>query len=332
MDKNKIVISSRVRFARNLKDINFPSRLSLEDRKKVVDNVTSSILESNSYISKEFNLVNLNTLKDYEKASLVEKHLISKELINSQEGAALINSSETISIMINEEDHIRLQVIEKGLNIEKCFDIANKIDDLMEEKLTYAFDPKFGYLTSCITNIGCAARVSVMMHLPALTKSNKIPTLSKELSRLSMTIRGIYGEGSEGLSNMYQVSNQGSLGTFEENIIKNISEVVKSIIKSEIKERESLLYKDKEELEDIIYRSFGILKYTKKISTKYALNLLSNVRLGVEMGMIDNISFEKIQEITENIQSGNIQRIFSKNMTPRERDIERAKMLNKLLV
>lgn len=330
MDKKSIVISSRIRLARNIKDELFPSLLDEVSSKRIIDMVKDSILESNSYISKDFKFINLDKMKSYEKESLVEKHLISKELLESSSPCALINNDETVSIMINEEDHIRLQVINEGFSIDKCFDIANKLDDLIEEKITYEFDSKLGYITSCVTNLGCAMRASVMLHLPYLTKAKKITTLSKVLSKHGMTLRGLYGEGSGGFGNIYQVSNEVSLGISEKNIIDNLKIVVEKIIDSELVERNTFKNKGKEEFEDYIFRSLGILRYVKVITSIEALNLLSNVRCGVEMGIIDSIKLNKIQYASEIVQSGNIQRILSKKISSRERDIERAKMLNRI--
>lgn len=330
MSDKSIVISSRIRLARNLENTPFPSMLDEKKANEVKSIISSSILESNSYISKDFNLIDIDKMKEYEKLSLVEKHLISKEMLEGKGSSVLLNNDETVSIMINEEDHIRLQVINRGFDIEKSFDIANKLDDLMEEKLNYAFDSKIGYLTSCLTNIGCGLRASVMMHLPILNKTNKIARLSHNLSKYGMTIRGLYGEGTQGVGNMFQVSNQVSLGLSEEEILNGINIVVGEIIKSELEERENLIKKGKEEFEDVVFRSLGTLKYGKIISSLEAFNLLSNVRCGKEMGIINTIDVSEIQDITETVQSGNIQRILSKNMTSRERDIERAKMLNKV--
>lgn len=330
MEENSIIISNRIRLARNLNKISFPNMLNDISAKDVLSKVTSSIIDSNSYISKEFEVLDLNNMKSYERLSLVEKHLISKEILNEDKGAVLINKDENISIMINEEDHIRLQVINKGFDIKKSYDIASKIDDLMEENLDYAFDQNLGYLTSCITNLGCGLRASIMMHLPGLSKNNKIQDLANVISSYGITIRGFYGEGTEGLGNIYQVSNKSSLGISEEEIIDNLIKVVEKIIETEIKERNSLKNKDIIAFEDVIFKSLGILKYGKLISSLEALKLISNVRCGIEMGIIKNITLNSIEKSMESIQSGNIQRILSKQLNSRERDIERAKILNNI--
>lgn len=325
-----IVVSSRVRLARNLKDYCFPTKLTKEESTKVKEKISSSILSSNSYISKDFRLLDTNKMKEYEKLSLVEKHLISKEGLDSEKFCALVNSEEDISIMVNEEDHIRLQVINKGLELKKSYDLANKIDDLMEENLDYAFDKKLGYLTSCLSNLGCGMRASVMMHLPILDKTNSIKSISNKLYNMGITIRGFYGEGSEGIGNMFQVSNRFSLGISEEDILEMLNKAINYIFEEELKARENISEMDKQKMKDKVFRSFGILRYGKMISSLEAFELLSNIRYGEETKILQTIGLEKIQDTLEIIQSGNMQRINSKNMTSIERDLERAKMLNKI--
>lgn len=330
MIDDSIIISNRIRLARNIEKYPFPSLLDKEKSVAIKNMVTDSILNSNSYIAKEFELLDLKKMKNYERLALVEKHLISKEGLELENFCVLVNKNENISIMVNEEDHIRLQVINKGSDIKKSYDLANKIDDLMAESLNYAFNSKLGYLTSCLTNIGCGIRASFMLHLPILNRKDMIKVLADSLSKEGITIRGIYGEGSEGVGNIFQISNSLLLGFSEEEIIETLLSKVSYIIDNELKERERLLANNKEEFQDLMLRSLGILKYGKIISSLEAFNLLSNVRCGKEMGIIDTIDIEEIQKTLENIQTGNIQRILSRNLTPRERDIERAKMLNKI--
>lgn len=325
---DSIIISNRIRLARNIDKYLFPSLLNKEKSKEIKELIIDSILNSNSYISKEFRLLDIKKMRYYEKLSLVEKHLISKEGLELENFCTLINKDENISIMVNEEDHIRLQVINKGSDIKSSYDLANKIDDLMGEKLNYAFDYNLGYLTSCLTNIGCGLRASFMLHLPILNKNKMIDNLAKNLVSKDITIRGIYGEGTEGIGNIFQISNSLMLGFSEEEIIKRLIDVVEYIVKKELEEREKILSTNKEEFEDLILRSLGVLKYGKIISSLETFDLLSNVRCGKEMGIINTIDTDEIQKTLEKVQTGNIQRIVSKEMTSRERDIERAKMLN----
>ena len=220
------VISTRVRLARNLKDYPFPCRLSEQGRKKVIEKVTSAIRDSNSSIASDFNLIKLDDLTEAQGVSLVERHLVSPEFISETEGRALLLSKdESMSIMINEEDHIRLQVITDGLSLEQAYDTADKLDTLLDENLEFAFDDKLGYLTQCPTNLGTGMRASVMLHLPALEKSRTIGRIAGNLSKLGLTIRGAYGEGSEPSGSLYQLSNQVTLGISEKAAIENLENI-----------------------------------------------------------------------------------------------------------
>lgn len=333
VDKNNMILTSRVRLARNLANIPYPHMLNPEQTEEVINEVTSSITESNSAIAGEFKLIRLKDMDPLNRLSMFEKHIISSDLVNNYErGAVVLNKEKNVSVMINEEDHIRLQVIYPGFEIKEAYDYANKLDDLMEEKLSYAYDGKLGYLTSCPTNVGTGIRASVMMHLPALTITKNINNIVNTVTQVGMTIRGIYGEGSNVMGNMYQVSNQVTLGLSEEEIINNLTAVTKKIIDQEEKARELLYEKQRDELEDDIYRSLGILKYARVISTSEALNLLSRVRMGIEMGIIKDIEMNKINNLLVNIQPATLQLISGIDAGAGQRDKSRAKILrNELL-
>lgn len=285
-----IVLTSRIRLARNIDGVPFPQKLNQDEANKVIKDVADSVLNSNSAIAHEFRLIKLRELKPLERLSMVEKHLISMDIVNEyQRGAVLLNREENVSIMINEEDHIRLQVIYPGFKVKDAYDYANKLDDLIEEKVQYAYDAKLGYLTSCPTNVGTGIRASVMLHLPALTLTKNINNVFNTVVQVGMTMRGIYGEGSNAMGNIYQISNQVTLGLTEDEIINNLIAVTKKIIDQEIKTREMLFEKQAAEIEDDIYRSLGLLKYSRMLSTQECLNLMSKVRLGIEMGIIKDI-------------------------------------------
>ncbi len=297
-----IAVSTRVRIARNLKNTIFPHKASSDVLEKVCAEVCTAILDSNSYISKEFNYISIENIKEDEKETLIEKHLISPNLALKKNGAgALINKDEKISIMINEEDHIRIQCILPGLSLENAYDMANKIDDLLEEKIEYAFDDRYGYLTSCPTNLGTGIRMSVMLHLPALTLTHNINGILKTVSRYGLTIRGIYGEGTESIGDLFQISNQNSLGMTENEILLNVKAVTKGVIKRERALRNMLFEKDNCAIKDKIMRSYGILTYAQTIDLKEAMQLLSIIRLGVDMGIITTITIDQINEIIKNI-------------------------------
>ncbi|MDP4178762.1 MAG: protein arginine kinase [Bacillota bacterium] len=330
-DESNLVLSSRIRLARNIDKVPFPIRIDEEKGKELIKDV-----ENVFYISPEIKedyitnyLWNLDEVTDN---SFLEKHLISPRLINNyKKSAFILNKDQTVSIMLNEEDHIRLQCITAGLNLEEAFKDANKLDDIIEDKLNYAFDENLGYLTACPTNLGTGLRASVMIHLPVLSMSKEITQLYNAVTQIGMTIRGLYGEGSNADGNVYQISNQISLGVTEEEIINNINAVVNQIINQENIAREHLLKNRKYELEDKIFRSLGILKSAVLMNSKECLSLLSNVRMGIEMGIINDISSQTINELFVSLQPATLQLLVNKKLNDKERDLERAKLIREKL-
>ncbi len=326
---NGIIISSRVRLARNLKKYNFYNKLSNEDAEKMIQDVKSSLLDSRTVFASQFEYVPLNTINENQKFSLVEKHVISPELMrNNKPCGVLVKDDETISIMLNEEDHIRIQAILPGNDIDQAFDLADKIDNLIEESVEFAFNEKYGYLTSCPTNVGTGLRASYMMHLPQLEKTGQIKNLVQAISKFGITVRGIYGEGSDAMGSIYQVSNQVTLGQSEHDIIDNLKKVAATIVQRE-DELEKKAYKSaKEDIEDKVWRSYGILKTARKISGKEAMQLISNITEGKNMGITDIPEF-RIQpvELMINIQPASIQVSHNTDMTPTERDKYRAEYI-----
>ncbi|WP_027633508.1 protein arginine kinase [Clostridium hydrogeniformans] len=330
-NSNSIVLSSRIRIARNLSGIPFPHKLNKDEGIKVLDTVNRAIYEREEF-KNNFNTINLWEISNIEKERYLERHLISKHLINFQDRSAfIISDDETVSIMINEEDHIRLQCITSGLNIKEAYEKANELDNILENNLEYDFDEKLGYITACPTNLGTGLRASVMIHLPALTLNNEINGALKALTQVGMTIRGLYGEGSKGEGNIYQISNQITLGVTEEEIVRNLEGVVSQLVNQEIRARAMIEKQYKYELEDKIYRSLGLLKNSRILSSKEALDLLSNVRLGLEMGIIDNIDMSFINNMLIDIGSASLQMIVDKELSGKERDIERAKLIREKL-
>ncbi len=326
-ENDDVVISSRIRLARNLKDIPFPNRLSENDAKDIVKKVEDAFY-SVPYMEEQYKTVYLWQSDDISNMAHLEKHLISKKLIsNKNEAAFILGKDETVSIMLNEEDHIRLQSITGGLNLKEAYEYTNKLDDLLEEKLDYAFDEKLGYLTSCPTNLGTGLRASVMIHLPALTINKEIAGLLKGLTQVGMTIRGLFGEGSQGDGNIYQISNQVTLGLSEEEILTNLTGVINQIINQERLTRDNILNKKKYELEDKIFRSAGILKSAIILTSREALNLLSNVRLGVEMGIIKDVDKTILNKLLVDIQPATIQKNSKEMLTDKQRDLKRAELV-----
>lgn len=324
------VISTRVRLARNLKDYPFPCRLSEQGRKKVIEKVTSAIRDSNSSIASDFNLIKLDDLTEAQGVSLVERHLVSPEFISETEGRALLLSKdESMSIMINEEDHIRLQVITDGLSLEQAYDTADKLDTLLDENLEFAFDDKLGYLTQCPTNLGTGMRASVMLHLPALEKSHTIGRIAGNLSKLGLTIRGAYGEGSEPSGSLYQLSNQVTLGISEKAAIENLENITKQLVSQERQARERLAKSI--DIQDSVSRSLGLLKSAMVMTHDEALKLLSNVRFGILSGQIKDVTADVVDSLMEKIEPATLMVNSGKNLSAQERDIERAKILREAL-
>lgn len=332
-DKSNIILTSRIRLARNLANMPYPQMLNSEQAGEVIDKVASSITGSNSAISGDFQVIRLKDMDELRRVSLFERHIVSGDLVNNYSRAGLVISrQQDVSVMINEEDHIRLQVIYPGFKIKAAYEYANRLDDLMEENLTYAYDDKLGYLTSCPTNVGTGIRASVMLHLPALAITKNMSNIIDTVTQVGMTIRGIYGEGSNVMGNMYQVSNQVTLGLSEEEIINNLTAVTKKITMQEERARSLLFEKQKDELEDDIFRALGILKYARTISTSEGLNLLSRVRMGIEMGIIRDIEISRINELLVNIQPATLQLNTGFSGESRKRDNIRAKILREALV
>lgn len=330
-ENDSLVISSRIRLARNIKEISFPNRLDAEQCKSVIKNVEDAFYKTTSN-KKIFKTIYMWDEDKTSQESFLEKHLVSHKLLsNSEKSAFIVDKDETISIMINEEDHLRLQCITSGLNLMEAYNIAVKLDDLLEENLDFAFNEKFGYITSCPTNIGTGLRASAMIHLPALAMNEEITGVFKALTQVGMTLRGLYGEGSQALGNFYQISNQVTLGLQEDEIINNLNAVLSKIINQEKISREQFLEKYKYELEDKIFRSLGLLKSAILINNKECLYNLSNVRMGVEMGIIKDIDLKTLNILLINTQPASIQKNLGSKLPEKDRDLKRAEIVKEIL-
>ncbi len=329
--ESDVVMSSRVRLARNFKDFPFPFKMSREEGEKVVQKVKDAIFNS-SIATTDFEFKDMQKLNPVDKQVMVEKHLISPNLAAGRvESAAIISGDEKISIMINEEDHLRIQCLFSGLQLDKAWDLCNKIDSLLEENIDYSFSEKFGYLTCCPTNVGTGIRASAMLHLPALTMTGYIKGMLEICGKLGIAVRGIYGENSEASGNLFQISNQITLGQTEEEIINNITNIGNQIINQERVLRTELYRQNPFRFEDKIYRSLGTLSNARIISSEESFKLISDVRLGVDMGIIKNIDISRLNEILLMIQPANLQMSFSKPLSPDERDIKRAELIREKL-
>lgn len=330
--ESDIVLSSRVRLARNLKAYPFPHIMSREEAEKLIKESSDSILERNSVLSNKFKLVMMSKLPPIERLAMVESHLISPGLLdNYEKGAVLINDDSTVSIMLNEEDHIRLQVIYPGLQLNEAYEYASKIDDVIEESVDYAYDQKLGYLTVCPTNIGTGIRASVMIHLPALSMTGNINGVLNAVIQVGLTIRGIYGEGSNVQGNIYQISNQVTLGLSEEEIIANLTAVTRQIIGKEKAAREKLKETNKIQLEDNAWRSLGILQNARTLPSSECLNLISNVRLGIELGILEGKDPSVLNELMINTQPATLVKREGTDLTTELRDVKRAQYVRERL-
>lgn len=323
---NDVVISTRIRLARNLKDFPFPCKLNSQAREKVIEKVRDAVKKSNSPVASDFSFIKMSELTSLQSVSLVEKRLVSPEFISETDGRALlISKNECFSIMINEEDHIRLQVITNGLSLEQAYDTADKLDTLLDENLDFAFDEKLGYLTQCPTNLGTGMRASVMLHLPALEKSRAISRIAGNLSKLGLTIRGAHGEGTEPKGALYQLSNQVTLGISEKAAIENLKNITEQLIAQENQARERLC--SSIDIQDAISRSLGILRSALVISHDETLKLLSNVRLGIVSKQITDVSTETIDKLMLAVEPATLTVSLNKNLSAHDRDIERAKLI-----
>lgn len=332
---NEIIISSRVRLARNFKDFPFNNFLNSESSNLLIKNVKDFVINERTNLSAIFNFINIAEIPEIEKLSMLEKNLLSRELIYKEHPtAALINNEESIIIMINEEDHIRIQSIFSGYNIDKAFKEANRIDDLIEETSEYAFDNEYGYLTSCITNSGTGLRASFMIHIPMLEKYGQFNKIFQELAKFGFTIRGIYGEGSKSLGGIYQISNQVTLGKSENEIIEDLKYISLQIAEKELLLRNKIIAKNKIAFIDKVYRSYGILSNCKTISINEAINHLSNIWLGISTKILDGklrLS-SSIYNIIINCQPASLSKNFEEIKISENLNFYRAKYLNSVIL
>lgn len=321
-----VVLSTRIRFARNLDDYPFPSKLDKKGKSEICSLVRDALTGDGD---SGFGYIDMNTLTPSQAVSLAERHLISPEFTTEREGRALLlTEDESVSIMVCEEDHIRLQVMKSGLSLNEAFDIADKIDNVLDSKLRYAFDERIGYLTQCPTNLGTAMRASVMLHLPALTATGKISGIASTVSKLGLTIRGAYGEGSSARGCIYQMSNRITLGITEQAALDNLSAITLQIAAQE-RAAQSLLLRNPAE-EDKVFRAAGILKNARLLSGDEFMELISLVRMGTARGVFD-FPLEKINELIVNMQPATINAAHGKNLEPSERDAIRAKGVREVL-
>lgn len=324
--ESDIVISSRIRLARNLADYPFMRRCTEADRQSIERTLRERIRQVPEWSTVTY--VDVSQLEPVDRQFLVERQLISREMSEGSGARGVaIDETEKFAVMINEEDHLRIQVMQSGLDLEAAWDRINAIDDRLEEKITYAFHERFGYLTACPTNVGTGLRVSVMLHMPALVITRQIEKVFRSLQKINLAVRGLYGEGSQAMGDFYQISNQLTLGKSERELIDQVSEVVPLLIDYERRARDFLVRESQMDLRDDISRAFGILCTAKKISSEETMHYLSKVRMGINLKLIEDIEIATINKLFIHTQPAHLQKLRGAKLDSADRNIERADYL-----
>lgn len=327
---DRIVMSSRVRLARNIRDASFPGWAKKPERVRVLDLILPAV-EGLSEMADSF-ADSMDNLSALDKQILVERHLISREHAAKNAGSGLVlNRDETFCVMINEEDHLRMQALRPGLQLRQAWAALDQLDSSLEHKLNYAFNAEWGYLTACPTNLGTGIRVSAMLHLPGLVLGEQINPIVQSVNKLGLAVRGLYGEGTEALGNVFQVSNQMTLGESEIVIVERLEKVLSQIIEHEEDARESLLEKKPKVVFNHIGRAYGTLANAHMISSKETMNQLSLMRLGVDLGMFPSLDRSVVDELFILTQPAHLQKQYSEKLSAEERDFLRADMLRERL-
>jgi protein arginine kinase len=323
-------MSSRTRLARNIDKIpfsNWANKKQLED----ILSITESAAKKCNFLKNAL-FIRLKDLSEVDRIFLVERHLMSPEHAkNADYKALIVDPKEIVSIMVNEEDHLRIQVMQSGLNLKECWRIINEIDTELSKNLPFAFSAKWGYLTACPTNAGTGLRGSTMLHLPALVFTTQIGKILQAITKINMNVRGLYGEGTDAMGNIFQVSNQVSMGISEEDIIDSIERVTNQLISREDATRKMLLTKNKEGLNDRVSRAFGTLKSAHIINSNEMVTLLSAIRLGVDLGIVKNMDRRTINELFILTQPAHLQKLEGKMLNADERDVKRADLIKERL-
>ncbi|HMO04247.1 MAG TPA: protein arginine kinase [Kiritimatiellia bacterium] len=329
-DDEQIVITSRIRLARNLKNSAFPGWGGVEECARIWSSLRPRLAGLPS-IQPEID-VGMDELEELDKQILLERHLISREQVEKGRGSGLILSAdELVSVMVNEEDHLRIQVLQSGLNLATAWEKIDQLDSEIESQTEYAFSDALGYLTSCPTNVGTGMRASVMMHLPGLVLMEEMNPIIKGLGKIGLTVRGLWGEGTEAIGNFFQVSNQMTLGEREADIVYNIEQIAREIVEHEKNARARLVEKKELFLKDHIGRAYGILTHAHLLTTKEALDLLSDLRLGVDLGILKSVGRQTVDELLMTAQPGHLQKLEGKALKPKDRDRVRAKRVRERL-
>src|SRR5688572_15894716 len=324
--QSEIVISSRIRLARNLAEYPFIRRCTDSDRQQIEKTFKDAIVGIDHW--KDLLQVEVNDLPTLDRQLLVERQLISRELSEASGARCVfIDPQETFSLMINEEDHLRMQVMHSGLDMEQAWEQINAMDDQLSDRVNYAFHERMGYLTACPTNLGTGMRVSVMLHLPALVITQQIEKVFRSLQKMGLAVRGLYGEGSQAMGDFYQISNQITLGRSELELIKQVAEVIPVIIDYERQARAFLVKESRKDLHDRVSRAYGILCTAQTISSEETLHLLSSVRMGIYLGLIKDLEIPTINKLFIHTQPAHLQKLRGVHLDTAERNVERAHYL-----
>lgn len=321
--EHDIVISSRIRLARNVSGKPFLTVASHKARAELEAQIREALEKVSFGAAKLY--VSLKDATPVDRQFLMERHLISRDIMNAEgDRGVAIGREETVAIMVNEEDHLRLQVLRSGLQLFEAWEQIDRIDDEIESKLAYAFHEEYGYLTACPTNSGTGMRISVLLHLPALVMTRQIDKVFQALSRISFSVRGLYGEGTQATGNFYQISNQATLGKSEVQLVGDLQNVVPEIVKFERHCREKLASEQRTQLEDRVMRACGTLRYARTISSEETMELLSAIRLGSHLDLLPEIAPRTINELFIATQPGHLQKHEGRTLSPQERDSARA--------
>lgn len=328
--QSDIVVSTRIRLARNLAHFPFIRRCSHADRAAIVRTIRERLDRVQSW--QPLHYIDVEALSPVDRQFLVERQLISRELAEG-DGArgVLIGPAESFSVMVNEEDHLRIQVMNSGLDLYKTWEQITRIDDLIDQQVIYAYHRRLGYLTACPTNVGTGLRVSVMMHLPALGITQEIERVFRSLQKIGLAVRGLYGEGSQPRGDFYQISNQQTLGRTEEELIDQVRDVATACIEYERRARESLVRSNQKDLHDRVSRAYGILCTAQTITSEETMDLLSSVRMGVSLGLIDDVEIPTLNQLFIQTQPAHLQKICGMELDTADRNVERAQYLKRHL-
>ncbi len=321
--ESEVIISSRIRLARNLVEFPFLTHATEPQRKMIVDKIRQAVLDAEIIAEPVF--LNIDELDPLQRTLLLERHLISRELVEGEGHRAVVfGDGERISLMINEEDHLRMQALRSGLELQSAWEALNEIDDQLETRLAFAFSNRLGYLTACLTNVGTGLRVSVMMHLPALVVTREIEKVFQAVTKVNLAVRGLYGEGTQASGDFYQISNQRTLGKSEGEIIETLYGIVPRIVEYEKMARNKLLSDNRPELEDRVWRAYGMLRSARTISSEETMHLLSSIRLGVNLGLITDTSIATVNELFILTQPAHLQIIQGAELDAAARNTRRA--------